>query len=135
MGAGQLRQGDHLRPLQGGIGERDVLVNRPIEQNAFLQHDSDVTPHPGWIDLRNIIAVKKYLAFGGDVEALNELCERGFSRTGGTDDANRLTWTDRQRDMVERIGRARFVAERDVPEFDKALGRWRSRVSLRTELL
>ena len=34
------------------VGERDVVVDRAVEQEIFLQHDADLAAQPGRIDLR-----------------------------------------------------------------------------------
>ena len=65
VGAGEPRHRDHLRARHGGIGERDVVVDRAVEQQVFLQHDADLAAQPAGIDLGDIDAVEQDLPLLG----------------------------------------------------------------------
>ena len=78
-----------------GIGERDVVAHRAVEQHVLLQHDADLAAQPGRIDHGEIDAVDQHAAALGHVEALDQLGERALARARGADDADDLAGRDR----------------------------------------
>ena len=57
-----LRRLHHHHARHGRIAERDVLVDRPVEQDVLLQHDADLPPEPARIELGDVDAVDHHLA-------------------------------------------------------------------------
>jgi hypothetical protein len=94
-----------------GSRERDILVNGAVEQDALLQHHADLAAQPSDVDLADVDAVDQDLAALGAVEALDELCQRRFSRARGTDDAEDLARGNVEFDAGERLRSARSVAD------------------------
>ena len=47
MRAGELRRLDHPLHRHAGIGERDVVADRAVEQHVLLQHHADLAAQPG----------------------------------------------------------------------------------------
>jgi hypothetical protein len=43
VGAGQLRSNDNVFGKRSWISQRDVIVDRAVEEDVFLQHDADLT--------------------------------------------------------------------------------------------
>jgi hypothetical protein len=43
VGAGQLRSSDNVFGKRSWISQRDVIVDRAVEEDVFLQHDADLT--------------------------------------------------------------------------------------------
>src|SRR5581483_195165 len=114
--AGELGRLDH--PLHGhaGIGERDVVPHRSIEQKVFLQHDADLAPQPDGIDLRQIDAVDQHAAGFGHVEALDELRNRALAGTRAADQTDDFAGGNVERKLAQYLGRVRPVAENDLVE-------------------
>ena len=73
VGAGEPRRLHHQRARRGGIGQRDVLVDRAVEQHVLLQHDADLAAQPGRVELGDVDAVEHHLAGVRAVEALDGL--------------------------------------------------------------
>src|SRR5215471_373969 len=111
MGTGQLRRGDDPMHGQGWIGKGDVVPDGTIEQDVFLKHDPDLPAQPGDVDHPEINAVHKHTAALRHVKSLDELCERGFSRAGGPDDADHLTGRNAQCDIFENLGAVQAIPE------------------------
>ena len=88
MRAGELRRLRSRAPSAAGIGERDVLAHRAVEQDVLLQHDADLPAQPGGVDRREIDAVDQHAAALGHVEALDQLGERALARARAADDAD-----------------------------------------------
>ena len=62
VGAGEPRRLHHQRPRHRRIAERDVLVDRAVEQDVLLQHDADLAAQPAGIELGDVDAVEHHLA-------------------------------------------------------------------------
>ena len=112
VGAGEPRRLHHQRARRGGIGQRDVLVDRAVEQHVLLQHDADLAAQPGGIELGDVDAVEQHLAGVRAVEALDRLGQRRLAGTRSADDADHFARRDRQRDVAQRVGRIGAVAQR-----------------------
>jgi hypothetical protein len=51
VGTCELGDCDHLGARHGGVGKRDIVMDRAIEQDVLLQDDADIAAKPGWIYL------------------------------------------------------------------------------------
>ena len=118
MRAGELGRRDHALHRHAGIGERDVLADRAVEQHVFLQHDADLAPQPGEVDHREIDAVDQHAPALRHVEPLHQLGERALARARGADDADDLAGLDVEAHVVQDLGPVDAVAESDVLERD-----------------
>ena len=90
VGAGEPRRLHDDDARHGGIAERDVLVDRAVEQDVFLQHDADLAAQPAGIELGDVDAVEHHLARSRAVEALHELGEARLAGAGMADEADHL---------------------------------------------
>ena len=106
-----------------GIGERDVVAHRAVEQHVLLQHDADLAAQPGRIDHGEIDAVDQHAPALRHVEALDELGERALARPGRADDADHLPGRHIEADVVQDFRSVDAIAERDVVERDVAADR------------
>ena len=88
--AGEPRRLHHHHPRHRRIAERDVLVDRPVEQDVLLQHDADLPSEPARIELGDVDAVDHHLTHLRAVQALDELGQRRFSRARRPDDRRSL---------------------------------------------
>src|ERR1700722_2111393 len=120
VGPRKLRRSNDTLDRQRGIGQRNVVPDRAVEQHVFLKHDTDLATQPGRIDLREIDAVDQHTAALRDIEALDELGERALARAGRTDDADQLAGRNGQADVVQHFRPVDPVAEGDVFERDVA---------------
>ena len=59
----------------------------PENRMGFLRDNGDGLAQNVWIDLRYIVAVHTHTALGGIIKTGDQIDERRFSGTGGTDDA------------------------------------------------
>ena len=59
------RDRHHAAARHGGIGERDVVVDRAIEENVLLQDDADLPAQPAGIELGDVDAVEQHRASSG----------------------------------------------------------------------
>src|SRR5216684_5735238 len=123
VGARKLCRGDDTLGRQRGIGQRDVVPDRAVEQHVFLKHDADLAAQPGRIDLREIDAIDQHAAALGDIEALGELGERALARPGRADDAEQLARRNGQADVVQDFRAVDPVTEGDMLERDVAADR------------
>ena len=116
MGAGERCCGDDPLDRHGGIGQRDIVAHRAVEQHVVLQHDADLPTQPGRIDLRKVDPVDEHPAALGHVEALDELGERALARAGRADDADDLAGGHVQTDVVQNFRPVDAIAEGDMLE-------------------
>ena len=94
MGAGELRRLHHLFQRHTGIGKRDILSHRAVEEYILLQDAPYLAPQLGGIDHGEINAVDEDPAAFRHIKTLDELRQGGFAGTQGADDANRLAGGD-----------------------------------------
>ena len=94
-----------------GIGERDVVADRAVEQHVLLQHDADLAAQPGDVDHREVDAVDQHAAALGHVEPLDQLGERALAGAGGADDADDLAGLDAEADVVQHLRAVEAIAE------------------------
>ena len=123
MSAGERGRGDHALDRHAGLGQRDIVADRAVEQNVFLQHDAQLAAQPRAVHHGEIDAVDEHPSALGDVEALDELGERALSRAGGADNANNLAGRNVETDVVQHLRPIDAIAKRDVLEHDVAADR------------
>ncbi len=73
MRAGELGRRDDPLDRHCGIGKRNVVADRSIEQNILLQHDADLAAEPCGVDHREIDAVDEDATAFRHIETLNKL--------------------------------------------------------------
>src|SRR5882724_4350157 len=120
MGAGELGCGEHPLHAHAGIGERDVFADGAIEENVFLKDGANLPPQPCDVGHRQIDPIDQDAAALGHVQALGELCQGGFSGTGGTDDADDLACGNLQGNVMQSQWRVHAIAKADVIKGDFA---------------
>ena len=77
---GEFGGGDHPFERHGGIGQRDVLTNRAVEQQVLLQHHADLAAQPGRIDLSDIDSIDQDAPALRHVQPLEQLGQGRFAR-------------------------------------------------------
>jgi hypothetical protein len=120
MRPGKLRGGHNPLDRHAGIGERDIVADRAIEQHVFLQDDANLTPQPGNIHRGEIDAVDQHAPALGEIEPLDELGQRRLARPGRSDNADHLTGGNGDIHIVQNLRPVRTIAEGDVLEDDAA---------------
>jgi len=60
--ARQAGGGDHAFHGNRGVGKRDVLADRAVEQHILLQHDPHLAAQPGRIDQGEIDTIDRPLS-------------------------------------------------------------------------
>jgi hypothetical protein len=118
--ARQPRGLDDALDRHAGVGQRDVVADRAVEQDVFLQHYADLTAQPRHIDHRQIDAVHDHLAAFRHIKALHQLGERRFAGARSSDDAHHLSRRDRQRNVAQNFRAIDFVTEGDMIESNRA---------------
>src|SRR5579883_189050 len=120
MRAGELRRGDHTLDRHAGIGKRDVLPDRAVEQHVLLEDDADLTPQPGDIDHGEVDAVDQHAAALRHVEPLHQLGQGRFARARWSDNADDLARGDAQAHIMQHFGTIDPIAEGHMVEGDIA---------------
>ena len=129
MRAGELGRRDDALDRHAGIGERDVVADRAVEQDVVLQHDAQLAPQPRAVDHGEIDAVDQHAAALGDIEPLDELGERALAGAGRPDNADDLTRRNAETDVVQNLRPIDAVAKRDMLENDVAADRRQRRAA------
>jgi len=109
---------DDALDRNGGIGQRDVVPHRTVEQDVFLQHYADLSAQPGRIDHCEIGAVDQDASALRNVQTLDQLGESALARTRRTNDADDLTGIGFKRNIVQYLGTVDPIAEGDMLESD-----------------
>src|SRR5262249_44874331 len=103
---------------RGRIGQRDIVPNGAVEQNAVLKNDADLAAQPSYIDLGQIDPIDQHSSALGYIEALHELRERALARPGEAHNSNHLPSWQVKTDMVQDFRPVDLIAECDVFEGD-----------------
>src|SRR5216684_6065594 len=121
--AGERGGGDDTLHRHRRIGERNVVPHRRVEEDVFLQHDSDLPAQPGNIRYGEIDAIDRDPPALRHIETLDKLGERALARTRRTDDAHHLARRYVEADVVQHLGAVDAVPEGDMLEDDVAADR------------
>ena len=103
VSAGERSRSDHAVDRHAGLGKRDVVADRTVEQNVLLQHDAQLAAQPRAVHHGEIDAVDEHASALGDVETLDELGERALSRAGWADNADNLASRNAETDVVQHL--------------------------------
>ena len=104
------------------VAAGDVLGDGAGEEQVALHHVADLRAVVLLVDHAHVVAVDRELAFGGRVEADEQLGERRLSRAAAADDRDQLAGLDVQADVFQHVRRfVAAIAEIDVLEPDVAL--------------
>ena len=82
-------------------GEADVLAHRVGEQERFLEHERDGSADVGQSQLAQVVSVEEDAPTIRVVEAGEKPCNRALSRSGCTDERERLAGSDFQVETIE----------------------------------
>lgn len=102
QGAGHLKGAADGRLVGALVSVGDVAFHRALEQEGLLGHIAEARPQVGLGKRAQIGAVEGDGALRRVVEALDELHDGGFARTGGAYDGQRGAGLGRERHMGER---------------------------------
>src|SRR5207253_2188621 len=98
----------------GGIGERDILGDRSIEEHILLQDNANLPPQPGAIRHREIDTVDEDTSGLRHVKTLEKLRERTLARARRTDDADDLPGRNMKTDVVQDFLSIDAIAKPDM---------------------
>ena len=79
VGAGELRGADDCVHGGRGVGERDIIAHRAVEEDVFLKHDRGLPPEPSGVSKRQVHAIDENAAAFWHVEPLDQFGERALS--------------------------------------------------------
>ena len=123
VGAGQMRCLADF--LVGGVrvAPTQVLGDGAAKQHVFLQHHGDLVTQRVQVVVAHVHAAHAHSAFGGVVQAGDEVNERGLGRAGAADDADGLAARNVQVDIVERLAlRMLGILKAHVVKVDGTVG-------------
>ena len=120
-----LRGGNYLVVGCVGASERDVITDRSAEQIGLLQHDSDFRAQAVQRHVTQIVSINQYCTIGYVIEAGDQVGDRRFAGTGGTDQRHNLAGVGGKVDLVQHtaslaVGEAYAVK----PHFPPWIGQW-----------
>src|SRR5258706_6185068 len=93
------------------VGERDVVADRPVEEEILLENDADLTSQPRDVDHREIDAVDQDPPALWHVETLDELGDRRFARARRADNPDDLPGRDSEVDLMQHVRAIGAIAE------------------------
>ena len=111
--------------LVGGVrvAPTQVLGDGAAKQHVFLQHHGDLVTQRVQVVVAHVHAAHAHSAFGGVVQAGDEVNERGLGRAGAADDADGLAARNVQVDIVERLAlRMLGILKTHVVKVDGTVG-------------
>ena len=111
----------HLVAGRAPPAVRDVLVDRPVEDEGLLQQQRDVVSRRPQRQPAQILAVQQDPAEVGVIEAEQQLRQRRLAGTARADQRQHLAGLDRKRDARDRVPLGLRIAEGDVVELEPAL--------------
>ena len=107
------------------IAPLQVLAHGTRKQHILLQHNAHSVAQGGEVVVAHVASAHKHGAFGGVVQARNQLHKRALARARAAEDAHRRAALDAKVDMLEHIlGCIRAVFKGNVAKLDTAV-RWR----------
>ena len=112
------RGGDDLLARRLGLAVGDVLGDGAEEEEGLLQHEADVAPVFGEGQRPEVDTVDPDRAFGGVVEAADQVHQRALARTRVADETDHLAGADVEVDVAQHGAVA--VAEADLAHLDVA---------------
>ncbi|MNG07958.1 hypothetical protein D3C84_912860 [compost metagenome] len=104
------------------IAVSNILTDRAGEQEYVLLHNADMFAERFQLHLTNIEAVNRYASFAHFVETGQKAAYRSLTRTGRSDECDRLACANRQINAVQNRT-SRLIAEADVRELNIAMHR------------
>src|SRR6266446_4858367 len=111
----------NVRIRSGLHAKRDVLANRLAEQERILGNKADRSAQRLQWNSLDRHTINEQRIRRRVVKPRDQLNQRGFSRSGGTDNRYGLPFRYRQRNISQR--RLAVVREAEVPEFDGSFNR------------
>ena len=104
-------------------GDLEVLANGGVEQDGILGDDPDIAPQVAEEQAANVVTGDVNPAGVGVVVPQDQIGQGGFAGAGWPDDADEFAGLHIQGDVADRLQTVVGIAERDVSELDRGIGR------------
>src|SRR5471030_520601 len=122
VGIGHLRGLFNAPAVRRLVTARNVLRDRPGEQQVALHDIAYLRAVHGFIDHLQVVTVDHHLPFGRRVEANEKLRERGLAGTAAAHYGNQLTRLDLETDVLQHVlGVGATIAKIHIVQADLAL--------------
>src|SRR5579863_1400607 len=94
----QFGRTENLGVAGGWFAIRDVLPDRPVEKNGFLQYEADLTSQRSLGEAPDIDAVDFHYPRAGVVKPRNQADDCRLTRPGWTNERGELPWFNSEAD-------------------------------------